>query len=627
MVGTLAGHCASTGEALVSNDVLADSRVDVETCRRLGMHAVVLVPLRAQGRSVGVMVVYAERRHAFTALDVHTVELLAGFLGSALDATIQQQEHAALREQIAAVEATVVERTEALRRANAELAALADEAARQRNFLANLLDQLPGGVALFDLNLDIQLANPAFAAPFGKRPDYFIGRHLFEALPDSEGHVEPMLKEVLKTGVPYTATSFPFRYHTPDGIHETFWDFTWFPMRNVWGEVDSILVHCVEVTPRVALEKQVEAHARQIERDKTFLETVLHNLPAGIFIVDTDHRYIWANEAVARMVGVPQAALLGRDLYDLVPTAARPNPRLCEVFATGEVASYAEVLLPLAGDGPHYYDLTYVPLKQDGEVRSVMIASVDVTARVESERIQAAQVEALRHAAAIKDEFLAIASHELRTPLTVIRNAANILTKGYAGALRDEQASFVQTIARTVTHLSRLVDDLLDLQKLESGEMPYRMEPGDLGKVLREVACGFAVVADEQRLRFDVQLPSFPVCMRFDADRMAQLVLNLLSNAAKFTPAGGAIALTLEPGDDEVRISVVDTGIGIAEADLNRIFDKFVQVEHSLQRKAGGTGLGLPIVQRIVEDVHGGRLLVESRPGVGSRFTVVLPVS
>lgn len=565
---------------------------------------------------------------------------LIGVAVIARDITERVETAARLKAQSEALAA----QNEALQRQQAELQALNAELMRQkaateeqvrsrtrelaeeRNFLANLLERLPGGVALLDLNLDFQLANPAYARAFGKRLEDVTGRHVFEVFPGSEAQVAHLLQGVIRTGEPFSAFSFPFVYHDADGAHETFWDFTYFPVRNARGEVDSVLSLCLEVTPRVALERQVEAHARQIERDKVFLETVLNHLPAGVFIVGPDHRYQWVNDAAAAMAGQPRSAMVGRDLYALAPTAPRPNPRLTQAFATGEHFQAAEVPLKRADGHLGHYDLTYVPIRGEaGEVHAVMIAGVEVTARVESQRLQAAQLEALRQASLIKDEFIAVASHELRTPLTVIRNAATILAKGRAGELSAEQGAFTDMILRTVSQLSRLVDDLLDLQKFETGALQYQLGEGDLGAMVHEVAKAFAPIAEARGLTFTVTAPAGPLGWYFDADRLAQVLHNLLSNAAKFTPAGGAIALAVAREGAGWRLSVTDTGIGIAEADHRRIFDKFVQVESSLQREAGGSGLGLAIARRIVEEGHGGTLEVASRLGEGSRFTVALP--
>lgn len=764
--GSLSGLCHRTGEILACADTASDDRVDAALCERTGIRAMIVVPLTAEEKVVGVLKVSSRRPHAFTEGDVQTLRIMAGFLGAAMSQAMARHEtqslalqagqlaaivesstdaiyrmtpvgvitswnpcaerlfgytaeeaigqeghmlappeqrqwldgllaqlrrgermppYEALRHRrdgspvpvsialspihdtegevigVAVIARDLSERVETAARLQAQAEALAAqnealqlqqdelkslnaelmrqkaateaevrsrtrELAEQRNFLANLLERLPGGVALLDLNLDFQLANPTYARAIGKQVDDLMGRHVFEVFPGSEAQVEHLLHGVIRTGEPFTAFSFPFSYEDADGPRETFWDFTYFPLRNDWGEVDSLLALCMEVTPRVALERQVEAHARQIERDKNFLETVLNHLPAGVFIVGPDHRYQWVNEAAATMAGQSQAAMVGRDLYALAPTAPRPNPRLTQAFATGEYLQAAEVPLQRADGHLGHYDLSYVPMRGDGgEVEAVMVAGIEVTARVENQRLQAAQFEALRQASAIKDEFIAVASHELRTPLTVIRNAAAILAKGRVGELNAEQGAFTGMILRTVSHLSRLVDDLLDLQKFETGELQYQLSEGDLGATVHEVASGFVPIAEAKGLNFTVSAPAGPLGWRFDADRLAQVLHNLLSNAAKFTPAGGDITLAVTRDDRAWRLSVTDSGIGIAAADHARIFEKFVQVENSLQREAGGSGLGLAIARRIVEEGHGGTLEVASRLGAGSRFTVVLP--
>ncbi|MFN3431195.1 MAG: PAS domain S-box protein [Candidatus Sericytochromatia bacterium] len=222
-----------------------------------------------------------------------------------------------------------------------------------------------------------------------------------------------------------------------------------------------------------------------------------------------------------------------------------------------------------------------------------------------------------------KDEFLSIVSHELRTPLTAITNAAAILRRQTAGPLTEAQSRFVTMIVEHTERLVRLVGDILDLQKMEAEALELVTRPGDLGSMLRATAAGFAHVFSERGVTFTLEVPDTPLEACFDADRLTQVILNLLSNAAKFTPDGGHVRLAAALEGGFVRIAVRDTGPGIAEPDLERIFFKFVQTADPLTRGVGGTGLGLAISRRLVE-AHGGRLEVTSRPGEGSTFTVVL---
>jgi PAS domain S-box-containing protein len=242
---------------------------------------------------------------------------------------------------------------------------------------------------------------------------------------------------------------------------------------------------------------------------------------------------------------------------------------------------------------------------------------------------QARQLEAqnaqLAKLSRLKDEFLSTVSHELRTPLAAIKNAASILNKRSAGPLTENQARFVGMIQDHVGRLRGLVDDILDLQKIESGNVQARLVDGDLDLTLRTVADSYSLMIEARQVTLTIA--ATPLRARYDAGLVGQVILNLLSNATKFTPPGGTIALSCRREGDEAWISVTDTGVGIPEAELDRIFLKFVQVGDRLSGESGGTGLGLAICKQLIEDGHGGRIWAESRPGQGSTFTFALPLT
>jgi PAS domain S-box-containing protein len=248
-------------------------------------------------------------------------------------------------------------------------------------------------------------------------------------------------------------------------------------------------------------------------------------------------------------------------------------------------------------------------------------AFADIAQQARQLEVQNAQLAKLSR---LKDEFLSTVSHELRTPLAAIKNAASILHKRSAGPLTENQARFVGMIQAHVARLRGLVDDILDLQKIESGNVQARLADGDLDLTLRTVAESYALMVEARQV--SLTIAATPVRARFDAGLVGQVILNLLSNATKFTPPGGAIMLRCWREGGEALVSVTDTGVGIPDHELERIFLKFVQVGDRLTGDAGGTGLGLAICKQLIEDGHGGRIWAESRPGQGSTFTFALPI-
>jgi signal transduction histidine kinase len=222
----------------------------------------------------------------------------------------------------------------------------------------------------------------------------------------------------------------------------------------------------------------------------------------------------------------------------------------------------------------------------------------------------------------MKTNFLANVSHELRTPLTSIHSFSELLL-----AYEDDpqvQTEFLHIISTESERLTRLVNDVLDISRIEAGHMDWKMDSIDTSELLRDLSRTFAPLVSLAQLTFDVQIDDDLVRIHGDRDRLHQVIANLLNNAMKFTRAGGTIVLRGELVDDEVRVSVSDTGIGVAPADQERIFEKFQQVGDTLTDKPRGTGLGLAICRDIVEH-HQGRMWVESTPGEGSIFTVGLP--
>ncbi len=238
------------------------------------------------------------------------------------------------------------------------------------------------------------------------------------------------------------------------------------------------------------------------------------------------------------------------------------------------------------------------------------------------ERATRTELAAAQEVDRLKTEFVNAVSHELRTPLTSILGYAEFLEDGLGGDLTPQQAEYVQQIEVGAQRLTRLVDDLLDFARLEAGTFKLRVAPDDLGEKVREVVDSLRPQAQEAQLSLSVDLPPEALVVPMDAHRIGQVLLNLVNNAIKFTPPGGEVQVRVVREDGGLRGEVSDTGVGIAAADLPRLFLKFSQLDPGLHK--GGTGLGLSIAKAIIE-AHGGEIGVESEPGRGSTFWFTLP--
>lgn len=230
----------------------------------------------------------------------------------------------------------------------------------------------------------------------------------------------------------------------------------------------------------------------------------------------------------------------------------------------------------------------------------------------------------------MKDTFLSMITHELRTPLTVISGIAETLQEGIYGPLTEEQMGRVLHITEAAARLRQLVNDLLDLSKMESGMMRLRREPLDPRSLVDAVIWQLSSVAEKAEVSLVNRVRHTLPEVDADGQRVEQILTNLVSNALKFTPPGGAITITAERRSterqpDEVAFCVSDTGTGIAPEMLNQIFDKFVQAHPFKEDRTKGTGLGLAIVRHLVE-LHGGQVQVTSQQNQGSQFYFTLPV-
>jgi signal transduction histidine kinase len=237
----------------------------------------------------------------------------------------------------------------------------------------------------------------------------------------------------------------------------------------------------------------------------------------------------------------------------------------------------------------------------------------------------AAQNERLRELDKLKDEFVALVSHELRTPLTSILGYLEMVIDEDRDPLSQDQRDFLTTVERNVVRLSRLVEDLLFVARLDAGRMEVARGRLDLSGVLEEAAYAARPAADAKDVQLDVELGTLPA-VEGDRARLAQLIDNLVSNAVKFTPAGGRVAIRAANGSGRVRVEVSDTGIGIPADELPRLFTRFFRASTARTTETPGTGLGLAISQSIAE-AHGSRIEVESDTGSGTTFAFELPVA
>lgn len=352
-----------------------------------------------------------------------------------------------------------------------------------------------------------------------------------------------------------------------------------------------------------ALAERVEETVGELSRDKGRLAAVLDQMAEGVVAVDAEGRVLLVNPALSRLLGIDAAQARGRVYLESLRHHGLAE-LVGEVLRGGEPAARE---LRLFSPGELVFDAHAAPLLKDGRPAGALVVLHDITR--------------LRRLEQVRRDFVANVSHELRTPLASIKGFAETLIDG---ALDDKEhrLGFVKTIEEQAVQLSKLVDDLLDLSSIESGHRQPRLAPTDLRALAVEVSRRFAAAAADRGVTLAAGA-SGPAGALADADQVRQILANLIDNAIKYTDSGGRVEISLETKGGEVVTSVRDSGVGIPEADLARVFERFYRVDKSRSREAGGTGLGLAIVKHLVE-AQGGRVWVESRQPGGSTFHFAL---
>ena len=373
------------------------------------------------------------------------------------------------------------------------------------------------------------------------------------------------------------------------------------------GAAEGVVLTLIDI----AALKQAEETVRTQDR---YLTSILRTSPNFVFIKDLQGRYLLADDAYRRLLGCEPVGKTAQDIYPL-EIADRIAAQDEQVLTQGGSVE-AEIDIPMP-DGVHTYLSVRFPLQdEDGRTIGLSGMKTDVTALKRAE-------QQARDAVLQRDEFLAMLSHELRNPLAAILNAATLLQER---ELAEPTAEWFGVIERRARHMARLLDDLLDVSRITRNAIELHRRSIDLAEILPGVLEEARPQFSERRLELTVATPKISLPVHGDPDRLQQVQVNLLLNAAKYTPAGGRVWYELRREGDEAVVSVRDTGRGIAPELLTKVFDLFFQADQSLDRAAGGIGVGLSLVRSIVE-LHGGRVQAFSAgDGQGCEFIVRLPL-
>lgn len=379
-------------------------------------------------------------------------------------------------------------------------------------------------------------------------------------------------------------------------------------------KVEESTLDTVKKFNKVIEEKTKEQEIAWEKYDKVFTEkkkteAVIRSIAEGLVVVDSQGKVIMMNPAAEKLLGEKRQEKIGQRLLDNLKE---------------------EQLVSLVHEAPGKKGREIELVSQQDETKKVLRAS---SAVIENEYGQTvgmvsvlSDITKQKKLDEMKSGFVANVTHELRTPLVAIEKSINMIIKGEAGQVSETQQQFLSIAERNLKRLSLLINDLLDFSKLEAGRTQMKREPTSIGAVIQNAVEEIRSWAGTKSINLEKEIEENLPQVDIDTGRIIQVLDNLIGNAIKFTPKGGRVTvIAYLNAQHQIEVSVVDTGIGIHQEDLPRVFDKFYQAGERVSSDIGGTGLGLSIAKEIVE-LHGGRIWAESEKGSGAKFSFTLPV-
>lgn len=477
--------------------------------------------------------------------------------------------------------------------------------------LDTVLDAMGDGVLMLDRQWRFGYANPSAHHILGQAQGSLLG-------------------EVIWARVPYTQDT-DFGKHCHRAMHER--------------TVSSFVAHCADldgwysataypvpagvavvlhdVTAAVLSEQARERTAIEAQRRYRIYETALNSTPDFVYIFGTDHRAIYANDALLKVWGVDDVR--GKTWMELGYEQWHADLHDREIDQVIHTKAAIRGEIPFAGtNGRRIYDYIFAPvLDEAGDVVAVAGTTRDITDRQAAEQIIREHADRLAEADRAKDEFLATLSHELRNPLAPLRNGLEVLRRVVPKS--EPQAAIHAMMERQVDHLVRLVDDLMEVSRITRGHVPLQAEPVALEAMIDGAIEASKPLIDGGGHALSVTLPAHPVHILGDRVRLAQILANLINNAAKYSEPGSPITLCAGLDGDSVWLSVRDRGIGMDPAEIPHLFEMFARGDRVKASRQGGLGIGLALARRLAA-LHGGTLDARSEgPGQGSIFELRLP--
>lgn len=469
------------------------------------------------------------------------------------------------------------------------------------------------------------LYNDAWAPIVGDKHPGALGQPARQVWPDIWGLLEPQFRQVMEHGQGHSSFDQLLPMQRGDRVEETWWTYNLTPILDSEGRPAGVFNQGNETTENVLAARE---RKQEIER----LRELFYQAPGAVAVLrGPSHVFEMINPAYAELVGGRD--VVGKPVIEALPEVVEQGfvDILDRAYQSGEALTGRSTVVrlqqvPGAQTDERQVDFVYQPTRSaSGRVNGIFVLATDVTDRARAYAALRRSETELREADRRKNEFLAMLGHELRNPLAPILSATRLLQfKGEADAGLRKASDIIE---RQVNHMVRLVDDLLEVSRITRGVIELRKARIAVASLIENAIESARPLIDERRHRLEVDLPRDPLMLDGDPVRLQQALLNLLNNAARYTPAGGRITVKAARRGDSVEISVEDDGLGIPEASLEEIFELFARGDAARATSVGGLGLGLSLARDIAR-LHAGTLRAESEgAGRGSRFTLALPAA
>jgi PAS domain S-box-containing protein len=352
---------------------------------------------------------------------------------------------------------------------------------------------------------------------------------------------------------------------------------------------------------------KIEALMQEIASQRDEFQAILSSMAEGIVVLDPANRVISLNPAAEKLLGIDAHESVGGDVERYLPLDQGELTDVLVKQSSGESRLLRKRL------GERVLSITVRAVESnENQTGKTVLAIRDIT---DLDRVDQ-----------MKSEFVSMVSHELRTPLTSIKGYVDMVLDGEAGNINEEQTSYLEVAKNNTDRLIDLVNELLDISRIEAGRIELKLRALPIQDIVRSVAVSLRTQMEESNIELKLDMPQKPVMVFADAGRLTEILTNLLINANHYSTGGASIAVSMHVIDGQARIDVTDTGIGIAPEDVDKIFNKFYRVDNSITRQVGGTGLGLAVTKSLVE-LHGGQIWVSSGLGEGSTFSFTIPLA